>query len=252
MRRWPRRWASRSRHRRSSRARRRSRLRSAARNSCRPCSRRSPSRAKRNTDAIEVGSGAMMAGRIVEYKPAAVRPFDDVKAEIHLQLVRQGAAGLAQKAGQRETRAARAGEERSGRRGDVFEARVAGAQPGAAGFHQRGGHADLPGRRGEGAGLHRRPGDGGGFSIYRLVKVILPPDVDPGKVAAARAQNRRDAESRGLRGLRRHAQGKGQGRGQPEEPREEVKRLRGRQRTPGRGPQDSCDARSRKRLCPTQ
>ena len=30
--------------------------------------------------------------------------------------------------------------------------------------------------------------DGGGFSIFRLVKVVLPPDVDPGKLAAARAR----------------------------------------------------------------
>ena len=40
-----------------------------------------------------------MAARIVEYKPAAVRPFDDVKDEIRRQLVRQAAAELAQKAG---------------------------------------------------------------------------------------------------------------------------------------------------------
>ena len=31
-------------------------------------------------------------------------------------------------------------------------------------------------------------GEGGGFSIYRLVKVIAPPDADPEKVAAARAR----------------------------------------------------------------
>ena len=31
-------------------------------------------------------------------------------------------------------------------------------------------------------------GEGGGFSIYRLVKVIAPPEVDPEKVAAARAR----------------------------------------------------------------
>ena len=31
-------------------------------------------------------------------------------------------------------------------------------------------------------------GEGGGFSIYRLVKVVLPAEVDPGKVAAARAR----------------------------------------------------------------
>ncbi len=31
-------------------------------------------------------------------------------------------------------------------------------------------------------------GEGGGFSIYRLVKVISPPEVDAEKIAAARAR----------------------------------------------------------------
>ena len=43
--------------------------------------------AKRNTEAIEVGPNTLMAGRIVEYKPAAPRPFDEVKDEIRRQLV---------------------------------------------------------------------------------------------------------------------------------------------------------------------
>jgi len=55
--------------------------------------------AKRNTDAIEVGNGAMMAARLIEYKPSALRPFEEVQAEIHRQLVLQAASELAKKAG---------------------------------------------------------------------------------------------------------------------------------------------------------
>ena len=44
---------------------------------------------KRNTEAIEVAPNALMAGRIVEYKPAAPRPFDEVKDEIRRQLMRK-------------------------------------------------------------------------------------------------------------------------------------------------------------------
>ena len=44
--------------------------------------------AKRNTEAIEVGTNTLMAARVVEYKPAAPRAFDDVKAEIRRQLER--------------------------------------------------------------------------------------------------------------------------------------------------------------------
>ena len=41
---------------------------------------------KRNTEAIEVGPGTLIAGRIVEYKPAAPIPFADVQQRIREQL----------------------------------------------------------------------------------------------------------------------------------------------------------------------
>ncbi len=54
---------------------------------------------KRNTEAVEIGPNAIMAARIVEHKPAAPRPFDEVKEEIRKQLARKAAADLAQEAG---------------------------------------------------------------------------------------------------------------------------------------------------------
>lgn len=55
---------------------------------------------KRNTEAIEVAPNALISGRIVEFKPAAPRPFDEVREEIRQQLTRKAASELAQKAGQ--------------------------------------------------------------------------------------------------------------------------------------------------------
>jgi peptidyl-prolyl cis-trans isomerase D len=55
--------------------------------------------AKRNTEAIEVAPNVLMAARVVEYKPATPRPFDEVKAEIRKQLERKAAAEAAQAAG---------------------------------------------------------------------------------------------------------------------------------------------------------
>ena len=143
--------------------------------------------AKRNTDAIEVGSGALMAARIVEYKPAAVRPFDEVKAEIHRQLVRQAAADLARKAGREKLALLEQGKSDKDA-GVVFSKPVVllrnRPQPGIANeaitriFQVDA--TKVPayvGTEGE-----------GGFSIYRLAKVISPPEVDPGRVAAARAR----------------------------------------------------------------
>jgi peptidyl-prolyl cis-trans isomerase D len=57
---------------------------------------------KRNTDAIEVAPNTLIAGRVLEYKPAAARPFDAVKDEIRRQLVRRQAIELAQATGQQK------------------------------------------------------------------------------------------------------------------------------------------------------
>ncbi len=127
----------RCRRRRSSRGRRRSRSRWAAPSSCRRCFSPESIAAKRNTDAIEVGPNALMAARLVEYKPAAPRPFDDVKDEIRRQLVRQGAVELAQKAGREKLALLEQGKSDRDAGVDVREAGGAVAQPAAAGVHAR-------------------------------------------------------------------------------------------------------------------
>jgi peptidyl-prolyl cis-trans isomerase D len=55
---------------------------------------------KRNTEAIEVGPSTLMAARVIEHKPAAPRPFADVKDEIRNMLQRKGATELATKDGE--------------------------------------------------------------------------------------------------------------------------------------------------------
>ena len=59
---------------------------------------------KRNTDAIEVAPNTLIAGRIVEYKPAAPRPFAEVKDEIRAQLQRRAASELAREGRDRKSR----------------------------------------------------------------------------------------------------------------------------------------------------
>ena len=55
--------------------------------------------AKRNTEAIEVAPNTLMAGRILEHRPAAPRPFDEVKAEIRRQLELKAATDAAERVG---------------------------------------------------------------------------------------------------------------------------------------------------------
>lgn len=50
---------------------------------------------KRNTEVIDVGNNTLIAARVVEYKPASMRAFEEVKAEITKRLTQQQAAQLA-------------------------------------------------------------------------------------------------------------------------------------------------------------
>lgn len=57
-------------------------------------------RNKRNTDALEAAPGQMVAGRVVKYEPARVRPLADVRDQVRAQVVAQQAAALARKDGE--------------------------------------------------------------------------------------------------------------------------------------------------------
>lgn len=55
---------------------------------------------KRNTEAVEVAPNTLLAARVLEHKPAALKPFDSVKAEIEARLKAQEASALARQAGE--------------------------------------------------------------------------------------------------------------------------------------------------------
>jgi peptidyl-prolyl cis-trans isomerase D len=67
---------------------------------------------KRNTEAMEVAPNALMAGRVVEYKPAAPRPLAEVQDEIRRQLTQKAASELAQQAGREKLALLVQGKER--------------------------------------------------------------------------------------------------------------------------------------------
>jgi peptidyl-prolyl cis-trans isomerase D len=54
---------------------------------------------KRNTDAVEVVPGILVAARVAEHRPASQRPLAEVQAQIEKTLLRREAAKLAQKEG---------------------------------------------------------------------------------------------------------------------------------------------------------
>ncbi len=55
---------------------------------------------KRNTEVVDFGNNTLVAARVIEHKPAAMRPFAEVRAEIESSLTREQAGQLAKKAGE--------------------------------------------------------------------------------------------------------------------------------------------------------
>jgi len=142
--------------------------------------------AKRNTDAIEIGPNALMAARLIDYKPAAPRPFDEVKEEIRRQLVRQGAIELAQKAGREKLALLEQGK--SDRDAGLTFAK---AVPLARNRPQPGFSPDAVTKifQADATKLPRYAGaqnERGGFSIYKLVNVVNPPEPETAKLTSAR------------------------------------------------------------------
>jgi len=141
---------------------------------------------KRNTEAIEIAPGTLMSGRIVEYKPAVPRPFADVQEEIRRQLMRRAASEMAQKAGGEKLAALQAGNAAPGVTfgKPVTVSRNApqpGLPPEAITRIFQANSVKLPAYAGA-------LNEAGGYSIYKVVKVIDPPPPDAAKVAAAGAR----------------------------------------------------------------
>jgi peptidyl-prolyl cis-trans isomerase D len=67
--------------------------------------------AKKNSEAIDLGNNSLISARVIEHKPSAVRPLDEVKAQISQQLQRRLATEMAAKAGAEKLAAAKSGNE---------------------------------------------------------------------------------------------------------------------------------------------
>jgi len=68
-------------------------------------------KAKRNTTAIEVAPNVFIAARVLEHKPAELRPLDAVKADIERRLVREEALRLARAEGEAKLKEVQAGKD---------------------------------------------------------------------------------------------------------------------------------------------
>jgi peptidyl-prolyl cis-trans isomerase D len=69
---------------------------------------------KRNTQAVEVAPSVLMAGRVVEVKPAAKRPLAEVADQIRQRVAQEEAVRLARQAGEAKLAAAKASGDAAG------------------------------------------------------------------------------------------------------------------------------------------
>jgi peptidyl-prolyl cis-trans isomerase D len=65
---------------------------------------------KRNTEAVEISPGTIVAARVIEHKPARVQPFEDVKDVVQARLVQNRASQLAAQAGREQLEQLRQGK----------------------------------------------------------------------------------------------------------------------------------------------
>ena len=69
---------------------------------------------KRNTEAVEVAPSVLVAGRVVEFRPAVKRPLADVEAQIRQRVTLEEAGRLARQAGEAKLAAAKAAGDATG------------------------------------------------------------------------------------------------------------------------------------------
>jgi peptidyl-prolyl cis-trans isomerase D len=141
---------------------------------------------KRNSEVIDVGGNTLIAARVIEYKPATVRPLAEVAADISRRLTQQEAAKLAVNHGRELLAKLRKGE-------DVAVSWSAGklvSRENPQGFAGpllaevfKADVSKLPAYAGSENGQ-------GGFVLMRVTRVADSPSVDPAQRKAVSEQLR--------------------------------------------------------------
>lgn len=139
---------------------------------------------KRNTEAIQVGPETLVAARIVEYRPASVRPFEAVQDEVRRAYVAEQAAQLARKDGEAKLAVLQQKDSADGfgQAVTVSRQKPGNLPPKAVEAVLRADARKLPAVVGVDLGAD-------GYAIYRIAKVSQPAQIDA---------NQRQAEAQQL------------------------------------------------------
>lgn len=136
---------------------------------------------KRNTEAIETAPSRIVVARVLEHRPATVRPLEAVRAEIVKRLTDEEALRLARAAGVARLEELQAGKAPAlgwGQPRTLSREALGGLDPRAVGPVFRADGSKLPAY----VGVDLPPA---GYTIYRISKIADAGTPDPAKVRAA-------------------------------------------------------------------
>ena len=140
---------------------------------------------KRNTEAVETAANTLVAARVLEHKPASVRPLAEVDKAIIAKLTREEAGALAKKDGEAKLEALRAGKPVAELKWPsllaVSRGNPGGLPPPVIDAAMKLQAKTLPAFAGT-------ENPGGGFSLIQVAKVIEAPVADEAKLKATRSR----------------------------------------------------------------
>lgn len=138
---------------------------------------------KRNTEAVEVAPNTLIAGRVIEYKPASKRPFEEVKAQVRDRVIQVEATALAKKAGEAKLAELKAKDDATGFSATqtVSRAKSQGVNPALFLAVMKADTSKLPAYVGV-----EVPNQG--YGVLRIVRVVQPTKVDDAKRQAEKQQ----------------------------------------------------------------
>lgn len=139
---------------------------------------------KRNTEAVEVATNTLVTARLLESKPAVVRPFAEVEAGIIARLTREEASRLARKDGEAKLAALKEGKQvdvKWPQLLSVSRANAGGLAPNVIEAAMKADPKKLPAF----AGVEN---PGGGYVLVQVAKVNDAPSVDDAKLQTTRTR----------------------------------------------------------------
>ncbi|CAG2145165.1 Peptidyl-prolyl cis-trans isomerase D [Cupriavidus yeoncheonensis] len=140
-------------------------------------------KSKRNTEAVQIGPTTLIAARIVDYRPATVRKFEEVEGKVREGYVAQQAAELARKDGEARLEALKKSDNAQGFGGVtmVSRAKAEGMEPKAVEAIMRADATKLPAVVGVDLGAN-------GYAVYRITKITQPQQANEGQRQAEAQQ----------------------------------------------------------------